>query len=146
MDATTARLYALLQELTRAIGMLHHSLPGEPITLSQVFALHELDQGRPLSQQELAERLGLDKSSVSRLAADMETKGLLVRERDPANRRFYRLRLTDQGRAYHARAGAAFRERVAPLLDAMTAAERAALVKGLGGLIRVMREHDAGSA
>jgi DNA-binding MarR family transcriptional regulator len=126
--------------------MLHHSLPGEPLTLSQTFALHELDLGRPLSQQELAERLGLEKSSVSRLAADLERKGLLVRERDPANRRFYRLRLTDRGRAHHARAGALFRERIAPLLDAMTAAERAALVKGLTGLFRAMREHEARSA
>jgi DNA-binding MarR family transcriptional regulator len=142
MDATTARLHELLMDLVRAIGMLHQSLPGGPITLSQVFALHELDLGRPLSQQELAQRLGLEKSSVSRLAADLESKGLLVRERDPANRRFYRLRLTERGRAYHARAGAAFRERMAPLIGAMTAAERAALVKGLAGLVRVMREQE----
>lgn len=146
MDATTARLHELLKALIRAVGMLHHALPGEPVTLSQVFALHELDLGRPLAQQELAERLGLEKSSVSRMAADMERKGLLVRERDPANRRFYRLRLTDRGRVYHARAGALFRERMAPLIDAMTAAERAALVTGLSGLVRVMHEHDARSS
>lgn len=142
MDATHARLHELLVDLGRAILMIHQLLP-EPITLSQVFALHELDANRPLSQQELAERLLLEKSSVSRLAADMERKGWLVRERDPANRRFYRLRLTDRGRSCHARVGSAFHEHVSRLIETMTPAERAALVKGLSGFARAMRAQEA---
>jgi DNA-binding MarR family transcriptional regulator len=39
-------------------------------------------------------RLRLEKSSVSRLVADLEQRALLHRERDEANRRLYRLRLT----------------------------------------------------
>lgn len=145
MDAAATRLHELLMDLARVIGSVHQSLPGEPVTPSQVFALHELDAGRPLSQRELAERLRLEKSSVSRMAADMERKGLLVRERDPENRRFYRLRLTDRGRAYHARMGAALHHHVMRLIDAMTAAERAALVTGLTGFVRAMREQESSS-
>jgi DNA-binding MarR family transcriptional regulator len=99
-------------------------LPGHDVSLSQVFALHELDTGAPLSQNELARRLRLEKSSVSRLAAELERKGLLVRERDPDNRRLYRLRLTDAGRAAH-----------------RDSAERDALAKALPALLRVIRQH-----
>lgn len=146
MGPAADRLHELLVDLARAVGLVHQSMPGEPITLSQVFALHELDAGRPLSQGELAQRLNLEKSSVSRLAAEMERKGLLIRERDPANRRFYRLRLTERGRAFHARIGGALHEHLTRLFEGMTAAERAALVAGLTGFARVMREQEAGEA
>jgi DNA-binding MarR family transcriptional regulator len=51
----------------------------------------------PASQQDLAARLHLEKSTVSRMAAGLEQRGLVVRERDPGNRRLYRLRLTERG-------------------------------------------------
>ena len=96
--------------------------------MSQAFALHELDAGTPLSQRELAERLRLEKSSISRMAAEMERQGLLVRERDPDNRRQYRLRLTDRGRAMHARMASTFHGQHQDWVEAMTRAERGALL------------------
>jgi DNA-binding MarR family transcriptional regulator len=116
-------------------------LPGHDVSLSQVFALHELDTGAPLSQNELARRLRLEKSSVSRLAAELERKGLLVRERDPDNRRLYRLRLTDAGRAAHRDSAAALHGRHEHWLGALTRAERDALAKALPALLRVIRQH-----
>ena len=66
--------------------------------MSEVFALGELAEASSLSQRDLGVRLGLEKSAVSRLAAGMEERGWLSREREPANRRLYRLSLTEQGR------------------------------------------------
>ena len=66
---------------------------------SEVFALAELTEAGPLSQQQLGERLGLEKSTTSRLAAGLERRGWLERVRDPANRRYYRLALTPAGAA-----------------------------------------------
>ena len=134
------RLHDLLMDLVRAIGLLHpdQDLPGEPVSLSQVFALHELDAGTPLSQQDLADRLRLEKSTVSRMAADLERKGLLVRERDPDNRRLYRLRLTDKGRAMHRGMAAAFHAQYVQLVALMTPAEHEALLIGLPALVRAM--------
>ena len=77
---------------------------------------------------------------MSRLAAEMERNGFLVRERDPDDQRQYRLRLTDEGRAQHAAMRTNFHERYEQWVTHMTAAERAALLKGLPALIRVMRE------
>ncbi|HEY8473120.1 MAG TPA: MarR family transcriptional regulator [Natronosporangium sp.] len=142
------RLHQLLMELVRLIVMRHPDpAAGEQsISLSQTFALHELDTGTPLSQQELADRLGLEKSSVSRLAAELERRGLLVRERVPSNRRVYRLRLTEQGKAAHRQRGAAFHEQYLRWTEAMTPAELDALITGLAAFVRVATaDRSAGS-
>jgi DNA-binding MarR family transcriptional regulator len=142
-SAEATRLHELLMELVRTAGLLQpdQAHTGFPVSLSQAFALHELDTGTPLSQRDLAERLRLDKSSVSRMAAEMERKGLLVRERDPDNHRQYRLRLTDRGRAIHARMAATFHQRYECWVTAMTESERAALLQGLRALDRAVRQH-----
>jgi DNA-binding MarR family transcriptional regulator len=141
--AEAARLHELLMDVVRAAGLLHpdQTVAGHPVSLSQAFALHELDTDTPLSQRDLAERLRLEKSSVSRLAAEMERKGLLVRERDPANSRQYRLHLTDEGRAVHAQMRTTFHNQYECWVAAMTHSERAALLKGLPALVRVIRQH-----
>ncbi len=139
--ADSHRLHELLMELVRATGMLQPDqlVPGESVSMSQAFALHELDTDTPLSQRDLANRLHLEKSSVSRMAAEMERKGLLVRERDPDNRRFYRLRLTPEGRALHARMAGMFDQQYLRWVSALTRAERDGLSTGLSALIRVVR-------
>lgn len=134
--ASVERLHGLFMEFARAMP----AVPGTmPLSMSQVFALHELDQGTPLSQQDLAERLRLEKSSVSRMAAELERQGLLVRERDPGNRRLYRLRLTERGVALHRSMATMFHEQYVRWVAAMTAREREALVTGLSALVRVIR-------
>lgn len=142
------RIHALLMDLIRAGGMLEHNqhVPGHQISVSAALALHELDAGTPLSQQELADRLVLEKSSVSRMAAELERKGLLARERDPDNQRQYRLRLTDRGRSAHAEMASAAHAHYEKWVGMMTGAERAALLKGLPALVRVIREHFGATA
>ena len=130
-----------MQRLVR-VGLLlePHDHAGIRVAFSEVMALGELVEVEAMSQQELAARLGLEKSTVSRLAAGLEGRGLLVRDRDPANRRYYRLRLTETGRTLAAQIGAELREHHRELLGAMTAEERAGLALGLTGLLRAMDE------
>ncbi|HEY5882377.1 MAG TPA: hypothetical protein VIU11_25930, partial [Nakamurella sp.] len=66
--------------------------------------------------------------------------GLLTRDRDPANQRWYRLRLTEAGRTVHREIGDAFHQRYERWVAAMTPQERSALLTGLPALVRVMRE------
>lgn len=136
------QLHELFMALVRVAGLLQpdQELPGLSVSLSQAFAIHELDHGSGLSQQELAERLLLEKSTVSRMAADLENKGLVKRERDPSNRRTYRLKLTDAGRDFHARVADGYGAQYRRWTAAMTAAERKALLVGLPALIRVVSE------
>ena len=112
--------------------------------MSEVFALGELSGVATLSQQDLASRLGLEKSTVSRLAAGLEGRGWLSRTREATNRRYYQLRLTDEGRDVAHRVGQEIRDHHAQLLDLLTPQEREALTTGLTGLIRAMESHDHG--
>lgn len=140
MNHTPNRLHDLLTELVRYAGLLHPDRPaGHAVPLTQVFALHELDTDTSLSQRDLAERLQLEKSTVSRLVADMAQGGLLVRERDPANRRYYRLQITERGRDVHARMATNFHNRYVRLMADLTEEERQALLIGLPALIRALR-------
>jgi DNA-binding MarR family transcriptional regulator len=138
------RLHDLFMDLVRVSGLLYPDRPviGQTLSISQAFALHELDlhPAGALSQRDLAQRLHLEKSTVSRLVADLESRALIVRERDPANRRLYRLRITDEGRAAHARIGADHHEQYVAMTAALTPAERDALLMGLPALIRVLKE------
>jgi DNA-binding MarR family transcriptional regulator len=135
-------LHGLLLELVRSIGLLHVVDAGTAgqVSLSEVFALHELDAGGGLAQQELAARLALDKSTVSRLVAGLEERGLLVRERDPDNRRIVRLSLTPAGHRLHRDLGHAMHARQRSVLTEMSAAERSALGTGLAGLLRALHQ------
>ena len=132
-------------DLVRVAGLLHpdQTVPGQALPLSQLFALHELDTDAAMSQRDLAERLRLEKSTVSRLVADLESLGLLTRERDPDNRRIYRLRITDEGRRAHARVRSAFHDQYDRMTAALTGRERAALLYGLPALIRIIRQAHA---
>lgn len=136
------RLHELFMDLVRVAGLLQpdQQLPGHSISLSQAYAIHELDHGDGLSQRDLAARLHLEKSTVSRLVADLEAKGLVERDRDPANRRVYRLRLTDAGRAFHTRVSRGYGDKYRVWTAALTPQERAALLLGLPALIRVVSE------
>ena len=136
------QLHELFMDLVRVAGLLQpdQELPGLSVSLSQAYAIHELDHGSGLSQQELAEILFLEKSTVSRMIADLENKGLVERERDPDNRRTYRLKLTDAGRDFHVRVADGYGAQYQRWTAAMTSAERKALLVGLPALIRVVRE------
>ena len=121
----------------RAFG-LHHGdrTPcGEPITVSQAHALTEL-AAQPLSQSDLARRLRLDRSVVSRLADTLEERGWLEREPNADDRRAVRLVLTDKGRRAATRLAGARRAKLAGLLDAVPEDERDAVIGALATLAR----------
>src|ERR1700685_3524501 len=106
------------------------------VSASEARALIELISARGIAQGELAALLGLDKSSVSRLAAGLERKGWVRRGRDEGNQRYVRLYLTPQGGEVAARVWHAWQSRQARILAALSADERAGLSAGLGGLVR----------
>jgi DNA-binding MarR family transcriptional regulator len=141
-EETPDKVHELFMDLVRVTGLLQseRTLAGEQISMSQAFCLHVLDTGVPLSQRDLGERLHLEKSTVSRLAAELERRGLVERERDPANRRLYRLRITRAGRTLHGRLRTAMHKQYVGWVAAMTPTERAALVTGLSALVRSMAD------
>ncbi len=103
---------------------------------SEARALIELVKARGIAQGELVGLLGLEKSTVSRLAAGLERKGWVRRGRDEGNQRYVRLYLTAEGVVVAARLWDAWQSRQARILSALTEEERAGLSAGLRGLVR----------
>lgn len=139
-------LHEMLMSLVRLTGALHPEPPAgaSSVPLTQAFALHELDLNGPMSQRDLAHRLQLEKSTVSRLVAEMADDDLLMRERDPENRRYHRLQITDRGREMHATMTANFHDRYDRLVANLTDTEHDALLIGLPGLIRALQQAEEG--
>jgi len=106
------------------------------VSASEARALTELLAAHGIAQGQLAALLGLEKSTVSRLAAGLESKGWIRRGRDEQNHRYVRLYLTPQGRAVADRLWRAWQSRQERILVGLTAEERAGLALGLRGVLR----------
>lgn len=140
-----AELEHLLTQLIRMLSpALSAGATGAPpgggeapaMSASEARALIELVSARGIAQGELAGLLGLDKSTVSRLSASLERKGWIRRGRDEGNQRYVRLYLTPEGGEVAGRVWQAWLSRQARILERLSAAERAGLMAGLGGLVR----------
>ena len=72
---------------------------GSDITVEQWTLLINIRNAGSQSQQQLAEMVYLDKTTIARLAAGLEKKGLISRKSVSADRRQKRLGITSQGMA-----------------------------------------------
>src|SRR3981081_2511913 len=80
-----------------------------------------------LSQQELAEKLGMYASRLVSVIDDLEKRGLIERQPSNSDRRLYALHLTKSGREQLLAIGAVAREHGRDLLDGLTDEERSTL-------------------
>lgn len=99
--------------------------------------LETLSTQGPVCQQEIGERLGVDRTSMVQLIDRMETAGLVVREVNPGNRRAYLLILTPKGKETLAAGSRIIEETQAQFLSPLSGTEqdelRALLIKLLRG-------------
>lgn len=137
-----ATLQDQMMALVRAFGLqgAEWTPCGQPMSVSAAYALTELAGDGSLSQTELAGRLRLEKSTVSRLVDHLEDRGWLRREPDSADGRAVRLGLTEAGRRAFERLSAARAERFARLAARIPAAEQASVRRALEVLVRAMDE------
>ena len=109
--------------LIHAFGVLRTDATpcGQPMSVSTAHAICELAAHGPLSQTELADRLGLEPSSVSRLVDQLTRKGWAQRAPDPDSndRRVRLVHLAEPGRQAAVQVSAARAERFARLFDAI---------------------------
>ena len=140
-------LEQLIAQFIRAAGLRLAAPEAAPaaVSRSEARALFELLAARGIAQGELAGLLGLEKSTVSRLAAGLERKGFLRRGRDSGNQRYVRLYLTEEGRSVAARLWRGWHDRQARVLGSLTEEERAGLAVGLRGLVRAICAESAGA-
>lgn len=72
-------------------------LRDDSITRIQWIALYFIRTGKDLSQRDLANRMGINDSSVMRLIDRLERDGLVIRERHKEDRRITLIALTEEG-------------------------------------------------
>ena len=87
-----------------------------------------------ISQQRVGEELGIDRTTVVELIDELERKDIVVRRRNPADRRSYALVLTAHGRQVQKRAARAFDAAADVYFRPLGSAER----KTLAGMLRRM--------
>ncbi|MBU1564845.1 MAG: MarR family transcriptional regulator [Proteobacteria bacterium] len=99
MDTQIVREFSknLLRLEQLIVSQLREDACCHGVSVAQCHCLLAVEQlGRP-SQNELAEQLCLDKSSLSRTVEGLVQIGLLQREPDVKDRRVYRISMTTQG-------------------------------------------------
>jgi DNA-binding MarR family transcriptional regulator len=131
-----------VQTFVRDFGLLAQDATpcGKPLATSHAHALMILlDETRTLSQKDLADELGLDKSNVTRLCQKMEAEGQIEQVRGEEDARVRRLKLTSRGAKLAREIEQSSKDRFASLLKAVPAAERARVFEGLELLSRAVR-------
>lgn len=97
-ETTADELFTTLSRFHRLLrwGFRADHREGDPGPAAQMVLLYLRRQG-PSRAKDVSVWLGIDKAPTSRLVADLESRGLLRRETDPADARCQRLILTDAG-------------------------------------------------
>lgn len=130
-----------LVEFVRAFG-LHQpdrTACGQPISTSEAHALGVLADEAPLRINELARRLMLEKSTVSRLVTSLAEKGWIRTSPDPCDARARLIALSAAGRRAAERLKAARSAHFESVLGAIDPGRRDAVISGLAELTRAAR-------
>lgn len=83
----------------------------------------------PMNQQELSEKLLVDKSNLTGVAGRMEAAGLLIRQVDPLDSRAYQLELTSRGRKILEHVEMPYRAEVKKVMADFSPAELSMLIR-----------------
>jgi DNA-binding MarR family transcriptional regulator len=104
------------------------------LTVQLCGVLNLLAEGA-VSQQELGEQLGIDRTTVTELMDQFEEQGVVDRRRNPVDRRAYRLHLTPKGKTVQKRAARAFDGAADEFFSPLTGEEQRMLTEMLRRLI-----------
>jgi len=128
------------EPLTRQIVMsakaikaqFEDALAMEGATLATWVVLNGVERGRWSSQSGLAKNLRIEGATVTRHLDRLERQGLVVRSRDPEDRRQISVRLTPSGKLLHRRLRAVARRVDERVCEGLTERDRSDLERVLG--------------
>ncbi|WOP18514.1 MarR family transcriptional regulator [Raineyella sp. LH-20] len=132
-----AQIDTLRLSVIRIERKLRKSMGTGGITPSQHSALFALDRHGPFRLGELADREQIGKSTVTRLVAALEAKGLAVRTADPHDARGSIITITPAGHALLTGLAEGSNDYLRQRLDALDAADRDRLLDALPVLARL---------
>ena len=111
-------MVALHRTTHHTLNVLSAALADLNLSAAEINALANLGGGGTVNVRQLSEKTGTRTSTLTGLLDRLENRGYLTRELDPADRRSFRLPLTEAGQAVAAR-----------VLDTVAELERDALAR-----------------
>jgi MarR family 2-MHQ and catechol resistance regulon transcriptional repressor len=137
LDRDAAALYDALSELIRVYQFRDRDrVCCHGISVTQCYALEAVARNFPITVNELAGRLFLDKSTVSRVVNSLEKKELLCRLPHAKDRRAVELHLTRKGDDIYRRIRQGIEEQERRLLADFDPDVRTAMIELIGRLAR----------
>lgn len=89
-----------LQRSAESVSARIHAVLPSGLTITQFAVLEALYHVGPLCQSELAEKLLKSGGNLTLVVDNLEKAAYVARERDPVDRRFVVVKLTDEGHAF----------------------------------------------
>jgi DNA-binding MarR family transcriptional regulator len=134
MEGELTPVDGLVQVSFLVLGMLERCAGDHDVSLIQTRLLGILRDRTP-TINELAQLLGLDKSSTSGLVDRAQKRGLVRRVPSQLDRRSVRVRLTDAGRAQVQAVAAEFADDIATMLEPLAPEDRETLTRLLSEVV-----------
>lgn len=127
--------YQLIRLLGRYKAIIAAGLERYGLHLGQEFYLAQLWREDGVTSADLAARTGVSAPAVTKVVNGLERAGLVHRERDSADARLVRVRLTDAGRALREPVTRAWYESQERFWEGLTDDERARVRAAVGDLL-----------
>jgi DNA-binding MarR family transcriptional regulator len=125
-------LAAMLAPLARALMAAELPvLQAHDLSMWGYVVLSRLDDAPARTQAALAQSIGADKTRIIGVLDDLQERGFIQREPDPADRRVRLVSLTEQGRRVRKSAQSAIQEREERLLSRLSAPDRRGFLRAL---------------
>jgi MarR family 2-MHQ and catechol resistance regulon transcriptional repressor len=137
LDTDALRLHRALSDLIRVYQFRDRDrICCYDVSVSQCYALEAIILHGPLTLNELAAQLYLDKSTASRIVDALQKKGYVERRENAADRRTLRLEATPSGCEIHARIEGEILAQERQLLEEFTPEVRRSMASLIGSLAR----------
>jgi len=113
------KAYVKLMRASESVSArIHGHLADVGLTISQFGVLEALYHSGPLSQAEIAKKILKSAGNMTMVIDNLEKRGLVKREREVEDRRYYAVRLTAEGKKL---IGSIFPRHAGRIVEAMSA-------------------------
>ncbi len=126
------------RRMVREWGFMNNTLAATAYSPSAVHTLLEIDRQGAMTAVQLAQVLGLEKSSVSRMLAKLIKAGELQEVQSPQDARIKQLQLTEQGKICVSRINDHATTQVANALEHLDVSQRRSVARGLSAYARAL--------
>jgi MarR family transcriptional regulator, temperature-dependent positive regulator of motility len=129
----------LLHRAHQVVGQIFAAgMRTNDLTPRQLAVLVAVAENEGLSQTDLVERTGVDRSTLADLVKRLKGKGLLQRRRTKEDARAYAVKLTEEGRKVLRTAEPLARRVDERILDALPAKRRAEFMSALASVVSTL--------